>query len=326
MRPIKISVAMTSFNGEKFIIKQLESIISQTLVPNEVIICDDQSKDNTVGLVERFIEENDLEGWSIVRNVENLGWKRNFYKAASLTSGDIVFFSDQDDIWLPQKIKTMTDIMVEKKAGCVYGRKTIIDSNDRPLLERQEQRSFTNEINQVDFSKSFFTRKVLGCCMCINRRIVDLYLSVNYPDAGHDSQCARIALLYDTLWELDSPVIQYRIHSNNTSGISADVSFGASTKSKRCSEIQVSIDWMTKLLHRNDLDLEKKEIMKKCIVAQNNRLEYFEPTSKRTFVTLFRFVPYYSGLTMLVGDFAYKHNINRKMGRLRWKLGNRGSL
>lgn len=323
MRPIKISVAMTSFNGEKFILKQLESIATQTIVPDEVIICDDQSKDNTVEVVERFIKENNLEGWTIVRNIENLGWKRNFYKAASLTTGDIVFFSDQDDIWLPQKIETMTNIMVEKNAGCVFGRKTIIDSNDKPLLEREEQRSFTNEIKQVVFSKSFFTEKVLGCCMCISRKIVGLYLSLNYPDAGHDSQCARLALLYDTLWTLDAPVIRYRIHSNNSSEISADVSFGASTKSKRYSEIQVSIDWMTKLLDRDDLDLEKKEIIKKCIVAQNNRSEYLKPASKRLFVTLFRYVRYYSGFTTLVGDFAYNHDINSRMGRLRWKLSKR---
>lgn len=323
MKPIKISVAMTSFNGEKYILKQLKSIVSQTIVPDEVIICDDQSTDNTVELVERFIKENNLEDWSIVRNVENLGWKRNFYKVASLTTGDIVFFSDQDDIWLPQKIETMTKIMVEKNAGCVFGKKTIIDSNDMPLLEREEQRSFTNEIKQVVFRKSFFTKKVLGCCMCISRKIADLYLSLNCPDAGHDSQCARLALLYDTLWELDEPVIEYRIHSNNSSGISADVSFGASTNSKRYSGIQVSIGWMIKLLDRDDLDLVKKEIIKNCIVVQNNRSEYFKSDSKRLFVTLVRFIPYYSGLTMFVGDFAYKHDINIKMGKLRWKLGKR---
>lgn len=320
MENTKVSVAMTSFNGNKYILKQLESIATQTIVPDEVIICDDQSKDNTIEIVERFIKENKLNGWVIVRNENNMGWKKNFFKATALTTGDIIFFSDQDDIWLPEKIEIMMKMMIEKNAGCLFGRKKIIDSNDKLLNERQEQKFFTNKINQVVFKKNFFEEKVLGCCMCINRKIANVFLSLNFPDAGHDSQCARLALLYDTLWMMDSPVIKYRIHSNNSSGISADFSFGASTKSKRYSDILTSIAWLTKLLDRDDLCLEKKEIIKKCIIFQRNRSDYFKPNSKKVFASLIRFFPYYRDFTMFIGDFAYRHNINRKTGKLRWKL------
>lgn len=99
-----ISVAMCTFNGEKYIKEQIESIINQSLVPDEIVICDDCSKDNTINIIKET-----LANWSgkanLIINEDNLGYRKNFEKAISLCNGDIIFLSDQDDVWDNCKLK-----------------------------------------------------------------------------------------------------------------------------------------------------------------------------------------------------------------------------
>lgn len=315
---LKLSVAMTTYNGEKYIIKQLESIRTQTRIPEEVVILDDCSKDSTVSLVQKYISDNHLTGWQLIVNETNLGWKKNFLEAARRTTGDIVFFSDQDDIWLPDKIKKMSEAMVEKKMGALYGAKEIMDGEGVPRPERMEKTSFTHEFSQIPFSESFYAIKTLGCCMCASREIVDTYIKLGFYEGGHDSQCGRLALLLSTLWYLDEPVIQYRIHGNNSSGIAADVSFGASTLEKRKMSVHSSILWIKLLLKELELDQNKRQILQGCGEALEKREKYLE--GEAPFRTLLKYKKYYTGSTMLVGDFAYRHHLNSTLGKIRWRF------
>lgn len=93
-----VSIALCTYNGEKYIEEQLESLIHQTCQPDEIIICDDQSKDNTVNIAKSLL--GSWPGaWKVIINKKNLGYKKNFQKAISLCRGDIIFLSDQDDVW-----------------------------------------------------------------------------------------------------------------------------------------------------------------------------------------------------------------------------------
>lgn len=92
------SVAMCTYNGEKYIKEQLESIIHQTLPPDEIIICDDGSNDHTISAIKETMRVW-RGSWMLVQNEKNLGYKKNFQKAISLCQGDIIYLSDQDDVW-----------------------------------------------------------------------------------------------------------------------------------------------------------------------------------------------------------------------------------
>lgn len=105
---------MTSYNGDKYIEEQLQSILDQTRCPDEVLVFDDVSTDHTVSIIKNFIERNNLKTWHLVENEKNLGWKLNFFEAIKRVTGDIIFFSDQDDIWMPDKIEKMVKYMKEK--------------------------------------------------------------------------------------------------------------------------------------------------------------------------------------------------------------------
>ena len=106
-----ISVVMATYNGERFIVEQMESIRKQSLLPDEVLIFDDGSKDKTVETVEKYICDNQLKSWNIIKNKENKGYSSNFSDAMKAASGDIIFLSDQDDIWIDNKIENMVAIM-----------------------------------------------------------------------------------------------------------------------------------------------------------------------------------------------------------------------
>ena len=95
---MKLSVAVCTFNGEKYISEQLNSIINQTLAVNEIIICDDQSSDSTIEIINSFIEKYPTL-IKLYQNKINLNVNKNFEKAITLSTGDYIFLSDQDDVW-----------------------------------------------------------------------------------------------------------------------------------------------------------------------------------------------------------------------------------
>ncbi|MGC2934072.1 glycosyltransferase [Enterococcus faecium] len=108
----KVTVILSSYNGEKYIEEQLYSLLNQEREIDEVIISDDCSTDGTPKIIANFIYKNGLnKKWFFYQNVENMGWKKNFFELLRLASGDYIFLCDQDDIWLPHKIKSMVEIM-----------------------------------------------------------------------------------------------------------------------------------------------------------------------------------------------------------------------
>ena len=111
---MKTSVIIATYNGAKFIGEQFDSILAQSVQPDEVIITDDGSIDSTREIVQRYIDEHDLNGaWRLYVNEKNKGYAKNFLDGAMLTTGDIVFFCDQDDIWTLNRIKKMSEVMTE---------------------------------------------------------------------------------------------------------------------------------------------------------------------------------------------------------------------
>lgn len=317
-----ISIAMTTYNGSKYIVEQLDSIKQQTLLPDEVIICDDRSSDNTVDIVSDYIIKNKLTKWKIFVNEKNLGWKQNFRRAISLTKGEIVFFSDQDDIWIEDKIEVMTSLMNKYNMGCLFGESVKIDGDGKDLAERNSVNRFTGALTRIDFSPSFYTVGGLGCCMCVHRRVIDKYLQLDVTIDDHDSQCPRIAVLYDSLWHIDKEVIKYRIYSGNTSGISNRYSYGSSDLKHRIADIESIKTWLEVILKDSQVEESKRWQIKRAYYLQEKRLKYLSGVSGSVFL-LFRDYKYYPGLTMLIGDFAYRHGINQLLGKIRWNMDKR---
>lgn len=134
MRPTA-SVALITFNGAKYLQEQLDSLAKQTVLPDELVVCDDCSTDATMEILHRFAESAPFPV-RIFQNEKNLGWSANFHRAFFLCEKDVTFFCDQDDIWLPKKIEKMLSAFErEPEVGMVlsYDHRVDAAGNQIPL-------------------------------------------------------------------------------------------------------------------------------------------------------------------------------------------------
>src|SRR5690242_1846918 len=104
MKRLRISVAMCTFNGARFLPEQLESITAQTRLPDELVICDDRSADESLEIIRAFLDRPPFTV-RLEINERNLGSTKNFEKAIGLCQGEIIALADQDDVWFPQKLE-----------------------------------------------------------------------------------------------------------------------------------------------------------------------------------------------------------------------------
>lgn len=224
---MRISVVLAIYNGEKYIIEQLESIRKQTYQPDEVILIDDCSMDDSYRITHQFIDGYKLSHWKLIKNENNLGYRGNFKKGLSLVNGDIIFLSDQDDRWHENKIEMMLSYMNEnvltlassfrfmnQKGECFEVRKIKGRSNNNLLF--QEVSENLTEIKMESLLEMNFSQ---GCTMAIRKTVKDEYLKVTKGLLPHDWELNIISSIHHGCYYLDIPLIDYRIHNNNTIGM-----------------------------------------------------------------------------------------------------------
>lgn len=218
-----ISVAMTTYNGEKYIFKQLESILAQTVPVDEIIIFDDGSTDNTAQIISQL---NNPKIKFFV-NDHNVGYIKNFYKAISRCSGDFIFLSDQDDIWVSNKVEKMVRIMEDTGIDALCTNFSLINADGQEIdREFFPQNRFFRDIQgnvnlliSIEFEYIVYGNIIQGATFCINKTVQKYYKELNNGLVYHDHQLLLIASKIGKAIFLNEPLIQYRIHSNNTIGL-----------------------------------------------------------------------------------------------------------
>lgn len=167
---VKISVAMATYNGEKYIRQQLDTIASQTYLPCELVVCDDGSSDGTLDVVRDFSSTVSFPV-RIFSNENNLGFANNFLKCASLCTGEWIAFCDQDDIWLPQKLETIKNVIGKSSEDLVlvYHAAELVNEGleslgrKLPVIDR-------DQVTPVAGHSGFWF--VGGCVMCFKSMLI----------------------------------------------------------------------------------------------------------------------------------------------------------
>ncbi|SFB19201.1 Glycosyltransferase, GT2 family [Acetitomaculum ruminis DSM 5522] len=219
---MKTSVVMATYNGEKFLLEQLDSLKNQTLKIDEVIICDDGSKDNTVEIIEKYIKDNNLlDSWKIIVNEKNLGYGNNFHKAMTLATGDYIFFSDQDDIWLSQKIEEMVDIMEKnpKIQLLCTDYEPFACEEGAPGVPNNIMEKMTNDssLEFIELNKKNIYIASLGCDMCIRKSFRDKAEPFWIEGWAHDDYVWKMSQVLDGCFVYHKALIKRRLHSSNVS-------------------------------------------------------------------------------------------------------------
>lgn len=230
---IKISIAMTTYNGSQYIKEQLDSLKSQTRPADEVLIFDDGSTDDTPKIVSAYIKENGLENWSFKVNEKNLGFKANFYQAIEKTSGDVIFLCDQDDVWHTDKIETMAALF-EKHSDMLIVNSGFrkIDAKNRPIHERRRFFSENNglvrgrmkvkALKKIGVSHIVRSNISPGCTSAFTTTLKEYYLQNASKVAPHDWELNLFGALHRGLYFYNDVLNDYRIHDNNAIGFAEE--------------------------------------------------------------------------------------------------------
>lgn len=205
----RISIAMATYNGARFIEQQLESFATQTLLPAELVVTDDGSTDGTVEIVDRFAARGPFPVHTH-RNSERLGYTHNFSRAASLCTGDIVCFSDQDDSWYPSKLARVAEEFAAKSGIClIVNDQAITDADLKPVGAT----IFDNN-RRLGFPDS---NLIAGCCTAVRREFLQALLP--FPaEIPYDEWLGTMAELLGVKGLIEEPLQDYRRYGGNTTG------------------------------------------------------------------------------------------------------------
>lgn len=247
---MKLSVAICTFNGGRYLREQLESIAAQTRGPDELIICDDRSTDDTVRIVESFAAGAPFPV-RLSTNEQNLGSTKNFERAITLCEGDVIFLSDQDDVWHPRKVQRFEAEFVSRaNVAMVFSDGEVVDENLRPLghrvwaLIRFGERERTRFARGDAFKVLLDHNVVTGAAMAFRSKFKNLILPIP-GDLTHDGVAVlhdwwaalMIAAVADAAF-IDEPLFQYRQHGQQQMGVSSG--FGAKADARQPGESSVS--------------------------------------------------------------------------------------
>ncbi len=206
---MKVSIALASYNGEAYIFQQLMSYLAQTRLPDEIVVCDDCSSDKTREILERFAAFAPCPV-HLHYNSQNLGYSRNFEKALSLCKGDVVFLSDQDDFWLPNKIARVLEVFeTEPTTHLVVNDMIIADKNLLPSQYSQ----LGNTLSAGGRASQFHA----GCCMAVRSSFLELVLPFPSSVFIHDNWINHLAVALDARSQIPDLLQLYRRHGQNAS-------------------------------------------------------------------------------------------------------------
>lgn len=253
----KISVAMCTYNGERFLPQQLDSIAKQTRLPDELVVCDDGSTDQTVEMIRSFAASANCSV-KVFTNQKNVGFIANFERAIQLCTGDLIALCDQDDSWYPLRLEhAEQEFAAHPEVGLVFSDADIIDDQDQSTGMRLWQNfGFVGERKRRllagDYTVFAKNRFVTGATVMFRGRLRESCLPIG---SGwlHDEWIAATAAAVAGVSPIASPLIRYRQHSSQQVGLSPPPGFREKNRrhwtelSRQISLLQEMCDRLSKL-------------------------------------------------------------------------------
>jgi glycosyltransferase involved in cell wall biosynthesis len=226
-----LSVALCTCNGERYLLEQLQSIARQTRLPDELVVCDDASEDDTAAVIGRFAERAGFK-ISLCQNVDRLGVTQNFARAFSLCSGDIIVPCDQDDLWDPAKLavleeafRNQSDLLMAFHDLALIGTKGE-DAGPTPSQRTQWKCLGFGPQQQTKLNRGeafpllLRSNVITGAAVAFRRPLLQRALPI--PDRFvHDEWLGLVAAATGRILSIDRPLVRYRQHDAQAIGAAA---------------------------------------------------------------------------------------------------------
>ena len=220
-----ISVALCTFNGAKFLPRQLESICGQSRLPDEIIISDDNSTDRSRKILLDF-EKNAPCSVRLIFNRSRIGAIKNFEQAMSLAKCQFIALCDQDDIWNPDKLEmfeSRLDFRNQSGPALFFSDFVIGDESGQAILLKNGRKKDSGINRSMEWQDVCLANRVPGCTMIVDRRIVQRALPFPESVIMHDWWLMLIATLSAKTIRIEHPTMLYRLHPGNTCGLPSTI-------------------------------------------------------------------------------------------------------
>ncbi|MCL5104916.1 MAG: glycosyltransferase [Armatimonadetes bacterium] len=256
---MKVSVAVCTFNGEEYIADQLVSILAQTRLVDEIVVCDDGSTDRTVEIVQG-VADTCREGINIrvIPNPTTLGCTDNFAKAISLAAGDIIFLSDQDDVWFDTRVEAMLEVFEEDaEAGFVYCDAIVTDVSLRTIHESimAKRRGQLADDNRP--TAELIKRAGINACTLAFRASLRPYILPMPAEWPHSRWLAAILHAVAKPYYLRRPLMYYRRHDK---ACSQSMKIGSVQRAKARLNWHISDELESRLARHQEVRERLREI------------------------------------------------------------------
>ena len=209
---MRISIAMATYNGARYLQEQLVSFLCQTRQPDELVVCDDGSTDDTLKILESF-RKNAPFAVHVYRNETNLGYIKNFEKALSLCTGDIIFLSDQDDVWFDSKIERIS-------LEFILHETTWVVVNDAELVHADLKSTRLTIAGQLVSAGIGVDQLHHGCCIALRSEFKQIVLPIPCKIYSHDGWINALGNALHRRHFVSDVLQFYRRHGLNTSASS----------------------------------------------------------------------------------------------------------
>lgn len=301
-----ISVAMATYNGEKYVAQQLQSIYDQTSRPDEVIIVDDRSSDETVPKIRAFIESRPEIDWKIYINEVNQGYVKNFFKAISLTKGDIIILCDQDDIWLDNKVAEIREVFNNNDVLSYHADYDMID-NKGELIEKKCI-GYKNELERYNAYNFCHRLNYAGMTTAFSSELKEELLKLD-PSAlpTHDWVIHALAVCHGKMFVSNKVTTQRRSHSNNAALVVGKTERTGIEQRKEVVENYLDYYKLMKkmMAHTGCRTAFTKKIVDNYCKATEVRMDYLENKKYLLWLLNIRNLNYYSSYKAYFCDLLY---------------------
>lgn len=260
---MRISIAMTTYNGADYLLEQLESLRTQSLMADEVIIVDDCSTDNTVDLIDMYIQKYHLDHWVLIKNSSNIGWRKNFRKALQETTGDVVFLCDQDDIWNKDKISLMVkEFHKSPSIELLASNYEILDFGRNDKIKIRDVELDNGAIVPFSLKNKSISVMRPGCTFAVKRELIVLLEKYDIDRFGHDNILWNLAMIRGTLYLYLKRLIHFRRHETSASAPNQSLN-----RERRVVEVDTSHQIAVFLL-----DVARRECLDIKIISQLEKM------------------------------------------------------
>ena len=222
-----ISVALCTYNGSAHLPTQWQSVLNQEVLPNEVIISDDKSTDGTQDLLDQLTANVPFRV-HILKNKARLGYNKNFEQALAACTGDLIFICDQDDYWMPEKIRVMTQYMTEHPtAQLAFCNAWVTDENLKGRQKHVWDVVRFDEKTQVRWQSGEMLdilldgNRVMGCATVVRRSFLSILLPIpeRVPGYIYDGWLALVGATLNAVHFINESLQLYRTHVQQQIGV-----------------------------------------------------------------------------------------------------------